>query len=201
MIAQIEDAIIEHLKVALTPAAVGYQVKEIDSYGGELDELLPETVRRFPAVWITYAGSDRPKAMSTKRDTWLMPAKFAVMTAARSVRGERFTRHNLAPGGVIAEVGAYQILADARLALINQDFGIAIERLAPGATRTLYNTRLNNQALAVFAQEWNTAFVVAAPAQPIDPTDPDWLRLGLEYRLKPGDDITDVADTITLAAA
>lgn len=199
MIAEIEDAIIAHIQTAAaaTPG-LGYRLPTVASYGGELDDDLAQVVRSFPAVWVTYAGSGKPRPYGTSRTKWIVPCTFAVMVGSRNVRGERSTRHGLKVNGQIIEVGAYQMLKDLGLLLLNQDFGLAIKNLSPGATKTLYNTRLNGQALAVFAREWHTEFVEEQPRVPIDLADPDWLRLGINYHLAPDDGNSDASDTVTL---
>lgn len=200
MISEIEDAIIARIQAAASATpGLGYTLKEVASYGGELDDDLAKVVRSFPAVWVTFAGSGKPKPVATARNKWLTPATFAVMVAARNVRGERATRHGVTVAGVLKEVGAYQILKDVGLLLINNDLGLAISHLKPGATRTLYNTRLNGQGLAVFAREWHCEFIETQPREPIDPTDPMWLKLGINYYLKPGDSVTDASDLTTLS--
>jgi phage gp37-like protein len=199
MIAAIEDAIIGQIKTAAAALpGLGYTINSVASYGGELDGDLAQVVRSFPGVWVTYTGSGKPRPYSLEKSKWVVPVTFAVMVGARNVRGERATRHGLSVGGQTAEVGVYQMLDDIGLLLINQDFGLAIKRLAPGATRTLYNTKLNNQALAVFAREWHTEYIEAQPSVPIDVTNPDWLRLGINYYLTPGDALPDASDLTTL---
>lgn len=199
MIAEIEDAIVNQIKTAAgaTPG-LGYKLPNVASYGGELDDDLAQVVRSFPAVWVTYAGSGKPRPHSTERKKWYVPATFAVMVGARNVRGERSTRHGLKVGAQIVEVGAYQMLKDIGLLLINQDFGLSISRLVPGATKSLYNTKLNGQALAVFVREWHTGFIEEQPRVPLDVTDPDWLSLGINYYLAPDDGNADASDTVTL---
>lgn len=200
MLAAIEDAIIARIKAAAaaTPG-LGYKLPTVESYGGELDDDLAAVVRKFPAVWVTFAGSGKSRPSSTARNKWLTPATFVVMVGARNVRGERATRKGLTVGGVIKEVGVYQMLADISLLLINNDLGLAIGNLKPGATRTLFNTKLNGQALAVFAREWHTEFVETQPRKLIDTTDPMWLKLGINYYLTPGDAVADASDLKTLA--
>ena len=201
MIAQVEDAIIALIKSAVTVPLLGYSVSSVESYGGEFDDDLANEIRRFPAIWVSYAGSGKPTRYNSSGTKWLVPSTFVTMVGARNIRGERNTRHGLTLGdGTVVEVGAYQMLEDVRLLLVNQDFGLEIDRFVPGVVRTLYNTKLNNQAFAIFAQEWHTKIVVEQPRVPLDPTDPDWLRLGISYFLKPGDDTADASDTITLAA-
>lgn len=200
MIAAIEDAIIARIKAAASAVpGLGYQLPTVESYGGELDDDLPSVVRKFPAVWVTFAGSGKSRAVATARNKWRTPATFAVMVGARNVRGERSTRQGVKVDGVLKEVGVYQMLDDISLLLINSDLGLPIEYFKPGATRTLFNTKLNGQALAVFAREWHTEFIETQPREPIDPTDPMWLRLGINYYLTPGDAVADASDITTLA--
>ena len=199
MFAEIEDAIIA--RIAAANAAVpglGYKLSGVTSYGGELDDDLNRVVRTFPAVWVTFGGSGKPKSVGTARDKWLTPATFVTMVAARNVRGERDTRHGLTVGGVIKEVGAYQMMQDISLLLINTDLGLPIANLRPGTIRTLYNSKLNTQGMAVFAREWHTEFVETQPRTPIDPTDPMFLSVGINYYLMPGDNVADASDLTTL---
>lgn len=199
MIAAIENAIIERIQTAsMSSPGFGYLINEVKSYGGELDDELGRVVRSFPAVWVTFAGAGKPRPMASARHKWLTPATFVTMVAARNVRGERATRQGLTVGGVVREVGAYQMLQDISLLLINCDLGPNIGYLKPGAIRTLYNTKLNGQALAVFAREWHTEFVEAQPREAIDPISADWLSTGINYYLQPDDGVADLSDAVTL---
>jgi phage gp37-like protein len=184
MIAEIETAIIDRIKSA---AGMKY-LRAVESYGGQLDEEINDVVRVLPAVWVTFAGTGKPVQQGENR--FIKPATFAVMCGARSVRSERTTRQD----GPAGEVGAYRILQDVETLLLMQDFGLAIDYFRPGAVRTLYNTRLRNNGLAVFAQEWHTKYVVTKPTD----DEVDFLRVGLNYNLKPGDDNPDASDLVTL---
>lgn len=199
MIAAIEDAIIERIQnaAAATPG-LGYTIREVKSYGGEFDDDLSQVVRSFPAVWVTFVSAGKSRPMANSRNKWLTPVTFAVMVGAMNIRGERATRQGVNVGGVLHEVGVYQMLQDISLLLINSDLGLKIDYLKPGATRTLYNTRMNCQALAVFAREWHTEFVEAQPREPIDPTSADWLSTGINYYLQPDDGVADLSDAVTL---
>lgn len=182
MISAIEDGIIHTLKNA---SALGY-LKSIDSYGGQLDEDLSEVIRAFPAVWVVFAGSGKPTKLGV--DKWKVPATFAIMVGARNVRNEAATRK-----GDAVEVGTYQMLQHVSTLLLNNDLGLPIERIQPGAVRTLYNTKVRGQALSVFSQEWTTAYVTKAPT--LD--EQELLKIGLNYYLKPGDDVADAQDELT----
>lgn len=200
MISAIEDAMISRIAAAAaaTPG-LGYKLPEVESYGGELDGDLAAVIRKFPAVWVTFAGCRASTKMSTGGGKWKTPATFVTMCGSRNVRGERATRKGLTVGGVIKEVGVYQILNDVSLLLAGSDLGLAITPLKPGAIRTLFNTKLNGQGLAVFAREWHTEFIETQPREPIDPTDPMWLKLGINYYLQPGDAVADGSDVLTLS--
>ncbi|MDF0377694.1 DUF1834 family protein [Methylophilus sp. YYY-1] len=184
MISQVETAIITEIKAA---AGMAY-LKTVDSYGGQFDEDLGEVIRSYPAVWVSYAGGAKPKPLGSEK--YLVPATFVTFVAARNLRNEQSTRHG-SPG----EVGTYQLLSDVRTLLMRQDFGLAIEHLKPGAVRTLYNTRIRNAGLSVFSLEWSTAFVEKVPSK----DEVDLLKIGLNYTLKPGDDIPDASDLLTLS--
>lgn len=184
MIAEIETAIISRIKTA---AGMLY-LRAVESYGGQFDDEAFDVVRVLPAVWVTFAGAGKPVQAGENR--FVKPATFAVMCGARSVRSERTTRHD----GPAGEVGAYSILQDVETLLLMQDLGLAIDHFRPGAVRTLYNTKLRSNGLAVFAQEWHTKYVVTKPTD----EEVDLLRIGLNYNLKPGDDKPDASDLVTL---
>ena len=203
MIATTEDAIIAHIKDAASATpGLGYRLKAVTSYGGELDDGLDKVIRAFPSVWVTYQGGDKPRAVSTQKNKWLMSATYSVMVGSRNVRGERATRQGSQTPGALKEVGAYQMLADISLLLAGQDFGLPIKRLQPGAIKTLYNEKLRGQGLAVFAREFHTEYVETQAREPIALSDPMWLRIGLNYYLSPDDDLVDAkpdaGDELTL---
>lgn len=178
MIAQIETAIIEHLRSMV----FGYAVPCIDSYGGQFDDGLAEVVRRLPGIWVVYAGESRPARMNTARDKWLVDATFVTMVGVKSLRGEPSTRHGLTINDTVREVGSYQMIRDVRAALLRQDFELGIDPLEPGSVKTLFNTRLDGQALSVFALEWHTKYVLAKPVA----DDGDLQSVALDYHLTPG---------------
>jgi phage gp37-like protein len=199
MIAAIEDAMIARIAAAAaaTPG-LGYKLPIVESYGGELDDDLATVVRKFPAVWVTFAGCRASTKANTAGNKWRTSATFVTMCGSRNVRGERATRKGLTVGGVIKEVGVYQILKDMGLLLAGSDLGLAITPLKPGAIRTLYNTRLNGKGLAVFAREWHCEFIETQPREAIDPTSGDFLSVGINYYLQPDDGVADMRGEVTL---
>ena len=190
MIAEIEDALV----AAVDAASFGYKLGTVAHYGGELagdDKALAIVIRQFPAVWIVFQGESDPKPVGTAKDKWLVDATFLLLVATHSPRGEKFTRHNVSA----TEVGAYQIIKDARLLLLNQDLGLTIDRFKPGAVKSLFNKKLLTKSIAVFSLELKTKYVISQPAEA---NQPDWLRVGFNYYLKPGDDNADASDLLTL---
>lgn len=193
MIAEIEDALVAAVKAA----SFGYALGTVASYGGELggdDKALALLIRQFPAVWVTFKGEADPKPVGTAKDKWLVDADFILLVATRNARGEKFTRHS---ANAATEVGAYQIIRDVRLLLLNQGLGLAIDRFKPGAVKSLFNKKMLTQSIAVFSLELKTAYVIKQPAEA---NQPDWLRTGFNYYLKPGDNIADASDLITMRA-
>jgi hypothetical protein len=81
--------------------------------------------------------------------------------------------------------------------LQGSDFGLPVLRFEPGAMRVLVNARQRGHGIAAYSQEWHTAWIEQRPPE----VGAEWLKLGLSYYLKPGDDTADAADLVTLQAA
>lgn len=205
-----ENAIIERLRQGL-----GQLVREVGSYGGELDESLPDAIRRFPAAWVTFGGISQTVAHGTSRQKFRATGQFVVMVADRSVRGEAAGRHGGAGQG---EVGSYPLVYAVRRLLSGQDLGLPIDALLPGRVRSLSGVQTSAQALSVFACDFQTAWIEDAlprghwpspqhPAEPdrifaqyagrLEQPAPDWLRTGLDYHLTPDDGVADARDLIS----
>lgn len=213
---QTENAIIARLRLGL-----GRMVKEVGSYGGELDGALEEAIRRFPAAWVTFGGVSKTEPTSTSRQKFKATGQFVVMVGDRNVRSEAAGRHG-GPGS--GEIGSYSLVYAVRRLLSSQDLGLPIAELMPGRVRTLFNTQQERQAFSVFACEFQTAWIEEAlprdhwPCPPAAGTpdaesspdavftrfqgklgqpDPDWLRTGLYYHLSPDDGVPDAQDILT----
>lgn len=181
------DEIEEGIK-SLIKAAAGMQyLKSVATYGGELDDDLKKVLRSYPAVWIVYAGSGKPKKVAAGK--WKTTATFVLMVAARNVKNEASTRK-----GSSGEVGSYQIIQDAGALLLNQDLGLEIARFEPGAIRTLYNTKIGADGLSVLSQQWTTAYMQHAPTE----DDVALVGMNIKYYLKPGDDVEDLTQVLEL---
>lgn len=200
IITAVELAIVDRLTRGL-----GRMVNEVKTYGGEFDDdELDTVVRRFPAAWVTFGGVKRTDPVSTSRAKWKAEAVFVVMVGSRSVRNEQTSRHG---GPAQSEVGTNLLVSAVRHLLNEQDMGLPIRNLQPGPIRTLFNTKVRNDAMSVYALEFRTAWVedtlflgafpqgaVEGPlgdvfeqyGGQIDPETPDWKTTLLSYFLKPG---------------
>jgi len=217
MIALIENAIIQRLQLGL-----GQLVREVGSYSGELDDDLPEAIRRFPAAWVTFGGIVDSKPRSASRQQYRVQGQYVVMVGERSLRSHLAGRQG-GPGP--GEVGSYALVRAVRRLLTEQDLGLAISPLTPGKVRTLFNTRLADQAFSVFACEFACSWLEQAlplgqwPTPPapdalgsIDASNPDavfslargqtgeadppLLGIGLNYHLAPDDGQADAQDIL-----
>lgn len=203
MIGQIEEAVIALIQAGVNASpGLGYKLASpVTSYGGELDDLTAEQIRAFPAVWVTYGGGGEPKQLNTQGTKWLTPANFVMMFATRNLRSERATRQGLTVGAQVKEVGAYQLIRDVSLMLINNDLaasGVKINPFRPGRIRTLYNTKIGGQAVSAFAREFRTSYVETQPRSVFDPTSADFLSIGMDFYLRPDDGVVDEQSSITL---
>lgn len=171
-------------------------IAEIATYGGEFDDLesLSQAVRRFPAVWVTFAGGV-PKPLSTSHRKWKFDLTFVVLVGARSIRNEESTRHGVVDGSTIIEAGTFQLLRDVIKALSGKDLSLPIDKFAPGRISTVFNTRIQKQAVSVLAQEYKTGLVVHLDD---DSDAPDLLSIGLNYHLPGVAENPIVTDVIPL---
>lgn len=154
MITRIEKALIAKLQKGL-----GHLVDEVTSYRSELSALeIGEIVRTVPAVWVNFSGITSTQAMTTSRDVYKAKALFSVIVATRNVRNEQSQRHG---GAHKYEVGSNQLVYAVRRLLTNQDLtdvdeGLEIDWLYPKRVRALSNQQLENNAISVYACEFET---------------------------------------------
>lgn len=149
MIATIEQAIKQRLSDGL-----GQMVSGVHTYGGEFDgEGLAQVVNQFPAVWVMFAGIKDTVAHDTRRTRHKVIGRFTVLVGDRTSGSEADSRF----GGLHRnDVGTYRLLRAVRLLLTNQSFGLKIDRLQPGAAKSLFSRQLELDAVSVFALEFDT---------------------------------------------
>lgn len=210
IVIRIENAIVDRLRQGL-----GRLVREVASYGGELDAALPDPVRSLPAAWVTFGGISQTVPHDARRQTFRATAQFTVLVADRSVRSEAASRLG---GASPDEIGSYPLVYAVRRLLSGQDLGLPIDVLAPGRVRALSGMQAPDRVLSVYACDFQTAWIEEAlprghwpcPQDPAEPDQlfvqyagrlglpaPDWLRSGLDYHLSPDDGIADARDLIS----
>lgn len=153
---RIELAIVGRLKTGL-----GNMLKDVGSYGGELDDEMGRIAGMLPAAWVTFGGIIATAPHSTSKEKWLTTGRFAVMVGDQNQRGEEASRHG---GTRSAEVGTNALVWAVRRLLIGQDLvdqdaGLQISPLKPGRVRTLFNTKVAGGAMSVFAAEFETSWI------------------------------------------
>ncbi len=175
-------------------------IAEVATYGGEFDENLAESVRRFPAVWVTFSGAN-PRPSSTSKRRWHVDLTFVVLVGARSIRNEETTRHgDFNTSGQLVEVGTFQLLKDVQTALLGKDLSLPIKPLEMGRITTLFNTRLQNEAVSVLAQEYKTSLLVGVDDEDGDGENaaPLLLVVGMNYHTPPSQEPAFVSEVVSL---
>ncbi|AIK14265.1 hypothetical protein GZ59_24680 [Pectobacterium atrosepticum] len=213
IIRDIELAMIDRLRKGL-----GRMAANVCSYGGELDGEPAEVARAMPAVWVTFGGIQNTQNANIGKRKYKTTGRFVVIVGERSVRSEESSRHG---GARTDEVGTYRMVEAVRRLISGQDLaesGLKIDVLMPGRVRPLFNTKLENQALSVFACEFDTVWMEtalengkypldgAAPFHPdsvfsgyqgaVSEDDPDWLRTHLSYDIPQTSTSPDAEDVI-----
>lgn len=186
-VGQVENAMVARLTAATRASG---QLKA-ESYGGQLDDELFGWVRSLPAVWVTFDAVTEFKRMG--RRTFKVKGSFEVLTAQRNlVQDDR--RLNAEAKG--RDVGVYELVEQNKLALVNQDLGLAIQGFTPGAIRSVMKGVVNREAITVLAQSFSTEWMEEYPDPALTP-DGDLVTVGLNYLFKPGDDTADSSDVVT----
>ena len=127
------------------------------SYGNELDDGLKTVVRKFPAVWVVFAGEPEPK--ERPGGEWLHEPVFAVVVGARNRRNEEAARR-----GADGKPGSYQIVEDMRGLFVGQDLALEIEPIRPGAVRSIVNAAVERDNASIYVVELRTRYVSNQPA-------------------------------------
>lgn len=186
-IRQIELAVLAQLRAVVR----SYTGLQIESYAAQLDDELFAWVRTLPAVWVTFGQAQEIRRTGAR--SFMVGATFEVVCAQRALE-ENDGRLNPTTSG--ANVGVYELLEDNKLALANQTLGLLIQPITPGAIRPLMKSLVNRDAVAVYAQEFKTQWIETLPEAALTP-DGTLITVGLNYLIKPGDELVDSTDTVT----
>lgn len=182
-------------------------IREVKSFGGKLVRAytgeftdmasydIDYVVHSDPAVWVTFAGSGQPERLGAKR--YKLPLTFFTFVSARGLRSEETGRHGVKMGGVLQDVGTYQLLRDVMAALLGKRLGLKIEPFVMGSIDTVFNKKDAGRAVSVMMQRWHTSVQVTVPDEGEDGAE--WLeRVNIDYIFKPSDDVPDAADLVEL---
>lgn len=175
MIGRIEQAIVDALRGVSETGKLGYTLRTVASYGGELSEA-SVAVRAFPSVWVAYAGETEVTPVGPG---WLHDGMFTVFVATQSRRGDRAARL-----GVDGEPGSLQILEDVRACLGGSKLGLDISPLTPTRVRSLMQTA----DASVYALDMATRYL-STPAAAVDVPIGDFLRLHMDWDIPPVGDV------------
>lgn len=151
MIALIEQAIKQRLSDGL-----GQMVSGVHTYGGEFDgEGLAQVVNQFPAVWVLFAGVKDSVPVNTRRNKYRVEGVFTVLVGDRASGSEEESRL----GGLHRnDVGSYRLIRAVRLLLANQSLGLKIEELRPKSVKSLFTRQMEQDALSVFALDFEAVW-------------------------------------------
>lgn len=159
MIAAIENAILERLRLAGETDVLGYAFRTLESYPEDFDAHLKEKVRgrAFPAAWVVFGGWGPARETG---DEIRVAANFQLVVASENLRNETSQRHG--DGSAKSGPGSYQLVMDAAGLLHGQTLGLDVDRLELGPCRSVRPTQaIAERKLSLFALELTTSFPVA----------------------------------------
>lgn len=196
MIGDIENKIIERITAA--QAALGYQLRKIDTYGGEFAEGIDRIVRDFPCVLVVFNGMT---LLRQARNSYKHTARYMLIVGATNLRNEKTARH-----GAGGKVGSYQIAEDMVLLFAGQDLALGyMGEIVPTGIRPLINDRADGQLASVYAVDLE--MLVDIDAMPDTSTIDDFETFHGNWDIPPhgnvtpplpADETADATDTVTL---
>lgn len=184
---QVEQAMLARLR----SVPRSYSNLLIESYAAQLDDEMFGWIRTMPATWVTFGQVQEIKRLSTK--SFRVSATFEVLCAQRALV-ENAGRLNAAAA---ADIGVYELLEDNKLALTNQQLGLLIEPITPGAIRAVMKGLVNRDAVVVYAQEFRTHWFESMSEAGVVP-DGSLVTVGINYFLKPAHSTAGPADSTDL---
>ncbi len=201
MIPEIENALLDRIRAAHDNEILGYQLRKIDTYGGEFADGLEKAVsgRQFPFVLVAFAGATR---LSHTNGRVKFSARWVAFCGANNLRNEAAARH-----GSGDKVGSYQIIEDVIGLVANQTFGLDIDPIIPQGVQPITNDKAGQQLVSVYGVELTTGFETQT-SDIVDDLD-DFETFHVNWDLPPhgnvdtsqglpADDTADAIDTVAL---
>lgn len=154
MISQIEDAVLNRIRLAQDTGVLGYAFADLDSYSAQIDEsVIEELANRTPAAWVVWGGDVVVRTHSGKRQ---MRGTFVVMCAARSLRNNTVARH-----GTGIDVGAYQLAQDIVGLVDGRKLDLDLtQAFTLVDRRTVFSKAVKRQHLAVYAITFDCGYML-----------------------------------------
>lgn len=177
MISAIEQGAIARIAAASQSGVLGYEFREVTSYGGQFDEDINEVIQNFPGFWVTFSREGEPQRVGT--DIYRHEPVFAALVGAKNFRNEAASRH-----GASGEPGSYQLLKDARALLVGQILAPDTGAIVPGRTFTLFNRQTHRLKVSVLGFEFTSAYQ-DGPAQPDISALDDFATFHVDWDLPP----------------
>ncbi len=180
-ISTVEQGILDLLQLQITSKKWTW-LREVKSYGAEFDDETQVFVKSFPAIWVVFQNSGKPKKISNNKTEY--PLTFVVIVGARSLRNEETRRH-----GTDANIGTYDMLSFVQELLIGNDLStVGVKGLQPlelGRTETVFNKKTQASSISVFAQEFTTQYTITASDRDRSETETDdYLdRINIDYNV------------------
>ncbi|MEG2173143.1 MAG: phage protein Gp37 [Desulfovibrionaceae bacterium] len=163
MIALMENAMVERLQSASDLGILGYKLKTVSTYGGQLDDM--DAVRRLahalPACLVVCLGESLDTDMGGGH--YRMKGRFAVLVLAHNSRNEQARRH-----GAAGSVGTYQLRRDVRMLLSDQSLGLGQGYLVPEGTKSFFTGIFDDLEFSVLSVEFSTTWVEESSGQHAD---------------------------------
>jgi phage gp37-like protein len=144
-ITQIEDGILAMLRASAMKA----YCQVFDTWGGSVEELMAKGNLIPPACYVGFGGAPLGEGTGKTQEA---AGVFSILLLARNLRSEAAARRG---GPKPKEIGAYQMIEEARAALHLSSFGLQIEGASAVNIRRLdVGTQYAAYALDI-AVDWN----------------------------------------------
>lgn len=153
IIAAIENAIIDRIRLAMDSGYLGYTLKSLKTYGGEFSDGIDSQMRNFPGVLVVFSGASR---LTSTTERTRFTARYGILCCAKNLRSEADARH-----GNEHKVGSYKIAEDLARLLMQQTFGLPIGRMEIQSINPLFNDKSDKQLASIYALEISTTFDLA----------------------------------------
>ncbi|WP_131669830.1 phage protein Gp37 [Psychrobacter pygoscelis] len=188
MLAEIEQGTKDTLHDYNSSHGGGF-VRCIKSYAGDFDAESPDAfaqvVASFPAIWVTFKSSGKPKKVGAKKR--VREYVFTVLVAANSGRNEESSRQGaFKADGTMLSIGSYQLIALVEHALLGSNLGLSIDPMEAGEISVLFNSKTKGQVVSVMAYDFITSATLNNPDRE---ADTPWLNtINVDYIYDAGSD-------------